>query len=93
MQLVHGNGLTNIFFFSPLFSSRKERQREMAGDFLLVCFIYGVSMRLLQDQKFNMKKLYTTKAKTLSLNLEMQRLPMPIPCQKPKTQPRSLQQS
>lgn len=33
-------------------------------------------VRLLQDQKSNVKKLYTSKAKTLSLNLETQRLPM-----------------
>ncbi len=34
-------------------------------------------VRLLQDRKLNVKKLYTSKAKMLSLNLETQRLPMP----------------
>ncbi|GLT65699.1 hypothetical protein SLA2020_381130 [Shorea laevis] len=33
-------------------------------------------VRLLQDQKSNVKKLYTSKAKTLRLNLETQRLPL-----------------
>jgi hypothetical protein len=35
-------------------------------------------VRLLQVKKPNVKKLYTSKAKMLSLNLETQQLPMPM---------------